>query len=102
MILTRARFCDDFRPAVPNAAEFAAERIITDSDFLNLVLGRNAAARESIDHKSSVAARATAGARNLLQILRQFVFVIRQGFDEILTQNGRLKARVGIDADLVA
>src|SRR5207244_6803052 len=102
MIVARSRFGDYFRPAVPDAAELRTEWIIADADFLNLVLWRDAATGEPIDYKSGVAAGAATRARNFLQILREFVFVIRQRIDELFTKNRCLKTRIRIDADLVA
>ena len=91
MIVARSRFGDYFRPAVPDAAELRTEWIIADADFLNLVLWRDAATGEPIDYKSGVAAGAATRARNFLQILREFVFVIRQRIDELFTKNRCLK-----------
>ena len=93
---------NDFGTAVADAAEFRAERIATDADFLNLILGRNAASGESVDYECGIGAGTAARTRDLLQVLRKFIFIVGQRIDEIFAQHGCLKAGVRIDADFGA
>jgi hypothetical protein len=53
-IIAGSCFADDLRTRKTDAAEFRAERIIVDPNFLNLILRRDSAARESIDHEYRV------------------------------------------------
>ena len=72
-------FADDFRSAETSTAKFSTERIIVDPDILNLILWRDAAARESIDHECSIGASLAARSRNLLEIRNEIVYFVRQG-----------------------
>ena len=102
MIITRSRFCDDFETAEPDAAEFRAEGIVVDSNFLDLIFRRNTAVAETVDYKiAAIVARAPARSCNLLQIGGQLVFVVREGIDEVFVKDCCIQARVGIDADLI-
>src|SRR5262249_13507589 len=51
VIVAGSRLRNDLRAAIADSTELASERIVTDADFLNLVLRRNAAARESVDNE---------------------------------------------------
>src|SRR5207249_4511962 len=77
---------DDLHASKSDAAELGAVRIIVDSDFLNLVLGRKASAAETIDHETAGTATcigATARAGDLLQVVGKFRFVVGQFRDGV-------------------
>src|SRR5438093_2743895 len=101
MELACSRFGGDFGARKADPAKFGAERIVVDPDFLDLVLGRNTALGESIDHEHRVRAGLAARPGDLLQVGDKIVGLIRQRVYGFLFQYGRLEAGIRLDADLI-
>ena len=90
---------DDFHSTIADAAEFRAEGVVVDSDFLDLVLRGNPAASETIDHEIAAATGASARTCDLLQIRCQLV--VGHRVDKILPKDRGVQARIRVDADFV-
>ena len=92
MEIARPGLGNDFSASETDTAEFGAEGVVIDSDFLDLVLGGDASLGETVDHEHGIRACFTTRTGDLLEIRHKIVRFVRQRIHKVLFENRCLEA----------